>query len=207
MLSALVCAVFVVGASPALAQTPPPTAPPPATTQVPPAKPAAPTAKPAPPAPAPFPPGATVAFVNLQFVVNDSKLGKQGQDQLKALQDKLSTQIATKNKDIQALQDKMKQQANVVSQAVLDGMARDVDRLQREAQFMAQNAQAESDAMSQQLLKDFQEKVVPVIEAVRAEKGLFIIFAVGGDNTSILAAHAGLDLTAEIVKRLDATVK
>ena len=39
-------------------------------------------------------------------------------------------------------------------------------------------------------------------EELRKERGLWIIFALG-DNSNIAAAHAGLDLSAEIVKRLD----
>jgi Skp family chaperone for outer membrane proteins len=115
-------------------------------------------------------------------------------------------QAAAKNKEIQALQDKMKTQQGVVSDAVLNAMAKDLDRLQREAQFQQQDAQVQIDQLNAELLTSFQQKVLPLVEKLREERGLWIIFALG-DNSNIAAAHAGLDLSAEIVKRLDAGVK
>jgi outer membrane protein len=190
-----VSALLVAGS--ALAQTPPPTqtTPPPATQK---------PTLPAPTAPPePFPADAKIAFIDLQRVVAESSLGKQGQESMKALNEKLSSSLAAKNKEIQSLQDQIKQQQNVVSEAKLQEMMRNLDRLQREAQFQQQDAQVQVDQLNEELLKNFQDKVLPIVEAVRKEKGLWIIFALG-DNSNIAAAHAGLDLSMEIVKRLDA---
>jgi len=138
--------------------------------------------------------------------VRDSKLGKSGQDSMKVLNDKLGSALAAKNKEIQALQEKMKAQQSVVSDTVYNGMAKDLERLGREAQFMQQDAQVQIDQKNAELLGDFQAKVLPLVEEMRKEKGLWIIFALG-ENSNIAAAHAGLDLSGEIVKRLDATIK
>ena len=186
--------------------TPPPVqVPPPTGTQQ---KPAAPTpAAPKPAAtPVPFPAEAKVAYIDLQVVVRDSKLGKAGQDSMKVLNDKLAAALAVKNKEIQALQDKIKTQQGVVSDTVMNGMAKDLERLGREAQFMQQDAQVQIDQKNAELLQDFQVKVLPIVEEMRKEKGLWIIFALG-ENSNIAAAHAGLDLSGEVVKRLDATSK
>ena len=71
--------------------------------------------------PLPFPPEAKVAFVDLQRVVNDSKLGKSGLEKMKALDDKLNGALQGKAKEIQALQEKMKAQQSVASEAVMTG--------------------------------------------------------------------------------------
>jgi hypothetical protein len=47
---------------------------------------------------------------------------------------------------------------------------------------------------------------MPLVEEVRVEKDLWIIFALGQDS-NIAAAHLGLDLSVELVKRLDAKFK
>jgi len=204
-----VCAVLVAGR--AFAQTPPPTqtTPPPTQTTPPPTQTTPPAAQkptaPATPAPVPFPADAKVAFIDLQRIVGESRLGKEGSDRMKVLTDKLSGSLASKNKEIQSLQEKMKQQQGIVSDAVMAGLTKDLDRMQREAQFMQQDAQVQIDQLNEELLKSFQDKVLPVVEEVRKERGLWIVFALG-DNSNIAAAHAGLDLSLEIVKRLD-TVK
>jgi len=184
--------------------TPTPTPKPPATTPQTTPKPS-PTATPKPPT-EPFPAGAMVAYVDLQLVVAQSKLGQAGHDQMTALNDKLSQAVAAKNKEIQALQDKIKNQQNLVADAIIQGWARDLDKMQRDAQYMVQDSQVQINQLNEQLLQNFQAKVLPIVEDLRKEKGLWIIFALG-DNSNIAAAHAGLDLSWEVIKRLDATIK
>ena len=206
-----VCAVLVAGN--AMAQTTQTTPPPTQTTPPPVTIPQTNTAQkptvppPAPkPTPVPFPTEAKVAYIDLQVVVRDSKLGKMGQEQMKVLNDRLASQLAEQNKEIQALQEKMKAQQSVVSDVVMNGMAKELEKLGREAQFIQQDAQVQIDQKNAELLADFQAKVLPLVEEMRKEKGLWIIFALG-ENSNIAAAHAGLDLSQDIVKRLDATVK
>lgn len=200
---ALAVSAVLVAAS-ATAQT----APPPTTQTPPPAgqKPAAtPTPTPA-PTPVPFPPEAKVAFIDLQVVVQQSKLGKKGRDAMQALNDKIAAELGTMNKEIQALQDRMKSQQGVVSESAYNAMVKELDKRQREAQFKQQDAQVQLEQLNTELLGTFQQQVMPLVEKLREERGLWIVFALG-ENSNIAAAHAGLDLSAEIVKRLDATVK
>ena len=68
---------------------------------------------------------------------------------------------------------------------------------------MQEDAQVQEEQMQRELLSTFQVKVLPIVEAIRNEKGLWIVFQLG-DGSPIIAAHAGLDLTADVVKRLDA---
>jgi outer membrane protein len=206
--------VLSVGA--AAAQTPPTQRPstPTSTSQTPPQTPSgtpAPrppaTAPPATPAvPVPFPADAKIGFVNMQSIVAESKLGKQGQAQMKALHDKNAANLSAKAKAIQDLQQQIQAQQGTLSESVLQQKQRDLERLQREAQTEQQNAQADEQNLNDDLLTNFQEKVLPVIEALRTEKGLWVIFAVqttdGG--LAVASANQGLDLSLEVVKRLDA---
>jgi hypothetical protein len=125
---------------------------------------------------------------------------------MKALNDKLTTAITTKNKEIAALQDKIKAQQSVVSEPVLQGMARELDKMTREAQFMAQDADVQVNQLNEELMKSFSDKALPLVEEVRKERGLWIVFALG-QNSNIAAAHAGLDLSLEVIKRLDTQYK
>ena len=161
-----VSAVLVAGN--AMAQTtqttPPPTqtTPPPTQTTPPPVtipqtnpaqqKPTVPPPTPK-PTPVPFPPEAKVAYIDLQVVVRDSKLGKSGQESMKVLNDKLASQLADQNKEIQALQDKMKTQQGVVSDAVINSMAKELEKMGREAQFIQQDAQVQIDQKNAELLR------------------------------------------------------
>jgi outer membrane protein len=185
----------------AAAQTPPatparpPAAPAPATTPAPPA---------AAPAPVPFPADAKIAFLDMQSVVNNSKLGKAGQEQLKALSDKKGAEISGQNTKLKTLQTEVQTGASVLSAAVLAQKNGEIDRLTREIQFAQEQAQADVQALSDQLLQEFGNKVLPIVEQIRNERGLWVVFTLG-DGTGVAAVHPGLDVSAEVVRRLDAS--
>jgi signal transduction histidine kinase len=156
------------------------------------------TPTPSPPAvPVPFPADAKIAFVNMQLIVNDSKLGKTGQDQMKKLADTKAAEQTTLNKQIQTLQTELQTQGSVLAAAVVQSKTAELDKLQRQAQFNQQQAQVDVDNLQQRLFDDFTDKVLPIIEEIRAEKGLWVVFA-AGEGTGVAALHKGLDLSATV---------
>jgi outer membrane protein len=155
------------------------------------------------PAAAQFPADARIGFVNLQAVVQNSQLGRTGQQRLKELTDQKSAEIAEKNKEIQALQQEIQSGQNVLAAAVLQQKNAELDRKTRELQFMQEQAQVDVDALQSELLDEFGQKVLPIVEQIRAERNLWAILSTG-DGTGLLAVNSALDLSAEVVRRLDA---
>jgi outer membrane protein len=212
MMIACVLGVLLM-AGPAMAQTAPPagqTAPPASQTQKPTppvTPPATPQAAPAAPRPAlPFPADAKIGFVQMQLVVDQSRLGKAGTDKMQKLQQQKTAEQAGLNKQIQTLANELETQKAVLSPTVLQAKATELDKLQRQAQFQQQEAQAAVQALQSDLFTDFTDKVLPIVDAIRKERGLWAVFALG-DGSGVAALDPALDLSAEIVKRLDATVK
>lgn len=215
-----ICALSLAGRAYAQGGAPPPTQPPPPTTttqQPPPTQPPPPAgqkptipqtpAKPPEPKPVvPFPADAKIGFVNMQTLVNESKLGKQGQEEMKKLREKLGGPITAKQKELVDLQNKIQTQQNLVAPAVLAGMQRDLERGQRELQQLQETFQIEGEQKQADLIQNFSAKVQPLVEAVRNEKGLWAVW-VPTNESGLYAVHPGLDLTAEVLKRLDAAYK
>ena len=56
--------------------------------------------------------------------------------------------------------------------------------------------------MQADLLQDFERKVVPLMEALAKEKGLYALFDVG--SAGAVYVFPGVDLSPELVKRVDA---
>jgi outer membrane protein len=164
----------------------------------------APAAQPA-PAPLPFPADAKIAFVNMQFVLSESKLGKDGFAKVTALSTKQQAEKTAKAAEIQKLQAEIQNGSAVLTPAVLQQKNAELERQVRQAQTDEQNRQSDLDNLQRQLLDDFQDKVLPLVEALRAERGLWMVFTPGGDGSGgIVAANPALDLSSELVKRLDA---
>jgi Skp family chaperone for outer membrane proteins len=169
-----------------------------------------------PPVPAPatqaegqaaFPADTKLAFVDLERVFSQSAFGKDGMAKVTALQETLSTGLAVRARDLQALAEKIKTQENLVPQTTLLTWNTDLLRMQREAQFAQQEAQIQVEQFQQTLLGNFEELVRPVIENVRKERGLSFIFALqpaapDTSSLSLIAADPALDLSDEIARRM-----
>lgn len=166
-------------------------------------RPPAPTV-PAPPLqpPAPFPQGAKVAFVNLQQIAALSVDGKAATAKVQALIQKKQTEAAAKSKALADNQTKLAQSGALLSDAARAQLERDIERQNTEGQRFQQDAQAEINELNQQLQNEFQQKLIPVLADLAKEKGLEILFSAA--DAGVVWADAGLDLTIEAVKKLDA---
>ena len=172
--------------------------------QAPPAAPPA-AAAPKPPAPAPvvpFPADSKIAFVDVNTIAATSVAGKDASKKLQDLTNKKSGEISEKNKQLQAMTTRRDTGASVMNDSARATLDKDIDKLQRDIQFMQTNAQAEVQDLQNELMGEFQKKLVPVIDEIAKEKGLFAVFSISDSGAAYV--HPGLDLSAEVVKRLDA---
>lgn len=209
-----VALTFVLAAGPVVAQTPPTTqkpttgqqppagTPPPAGGQAPTTPPAI-TPKPQPPAP--FPQGAKIAFINIQTIAAGSTVGKDASKKLQDLNSKKVAEINDKQKQLQALQTKLNQGTSVMNDNARGQLEKDIDKLQRDIQFSQQNAQAEMNELQNDLQGEFQQKLIPIVKAVAEEKGLHAVFSIG--DSGVAYYDPGLDISEEVIKRLDGTAK
>lgn len=189
--------LVVATVSAAAAQTPAPAPQPPAQ----PATPEQPAAKPTPPAP--FPEGAKIAFVVLQRIANESAEGKAASTKIQALQQQKATELQEKQKQLQGIQAKLEKEGSVMSATAQADLAKQAEKLNTEIQRFSQDAQAELQDLTQQLQMQFESRVSPVLEEVRKEKGLHFIF--NAPDSGLVAADPGLDISVDVIKKLDAT--
>ncbi len=177
------------------AQTPDqtPAQPPPPTAQVPELAPA--------PARLPFPPDATHAYVDLARVAFESIDGQAANQRVQALSEQKVQVLEGRTVELQASQQKLQQNATVMSTEAQLQLQREIDRLGLDIQRMTQDAETEVANLQQTLQIEFQQKLVPAIDRVAASMGLQFIFS-AGDGGLIWAAPA-LDITADVVAELD----
>jgi Skp family chaperone for outer membrane proteins len=201
----LAAVVFAALAAPSFAQTPPPPAPKP---QTPPATPpGAPPAQPAAPKtpPVPFPADAKIAFIDVNQVAGTSAAGKEASKKLTELNNKKLAELNEKNKQLQALTTKRDTGGAVLNESARASIEKEIDRLQRDIQFAQNNAQAEIQDLTNELQGEFQKRLIPIIEEVAKEKGLHAVFSIADSGAAYV--HPGLNISDEVVKRLDAAKK
>jgi outer membrane protein len=167
------------------------------------------TAAPAPPPaakpPAPFPEGAKFAFIDIQAVASNSAEGKAATAKLDDLRKKKNAELQAKTTSLKALQDKLNAGGSVLNDQARSQLEKDIEKGRRDLEFAQTDAQQEVTDLQNQLQGDFQEKLNPVIEQLRVDKGLQLIFSIR--DSGIIAVEPGLDLSSEIIKRFDAAAK
>ena len=95
-------------------------------------------------APVPFPPDAKIAFVNLQLVVNESKLGKAGQRRAEEARRRSRRQLQAMEKEIRdAAKTKLKTQGSLMSADARTDVQTRSATLTRKLQFEGESAQQE----------------------------------------------------------------
>ncbi len=165
-----------------------------------PAQPATPpAAQPTPPRP--FPEGAKIAYVQLPLVAQNSTEGKAASTKIEDLQKKKQAELQDKNKQLQTAQQKLTSTGTVLNDTARNQLEKEISRMQRDIQVAQQDAQAEVQELTADLQEQFKQKLMPIIEAIGKERGLLVIFSAG--DAGMIWADPGLDLTQEVVKRLD----
>jgi Skp family chaperone for outer membrane proteins len=202
--------VSMLTAGSALAQTTPPAQPPAKPPATPPATapatppptqpPAAPAPKPE--APRPYPEGAKIAYIDIQAVAANSVDGKAASARIQELQKKKMAEITEKNKALEAAKTKQATGATIMNDQARLSLEKEVDKLTREVQFLQQEAQSDSQALQAELQVEFQRKLNPVLEQIGKEKNLHMLVDI--NNAGAVWVDTGLDLTGEVIKRLDA---
>ena len=205
---AILAVGFVLPAAPGWAQTPPPVKPP---ATPPPAsqKPADPPPQVKPPAPqpkppVPFPEGAKFAYIDYQYVASTSDEGKSASARIQDLSKKKNDELQSKQKNLQSQQAKLQSGGSVMNDQARGQLEREIEKLTRELQFAQEDANKDVTELTQQLQGEFAQKIGPIVEAIANEKGLHMVLAAPGN---IAWANPGLDISEDVVKRLNAMKK
>ena len=151
--------------------------------------------------PAVFPAGAKIAYIDFQRVAQESIDGQSFSAKINALVTKKQAEGGEKAKQLQLNQQKLAQSGAVMSDAARAQLEKDIERQTREGERFQQDAQAEISELQQELQLEFQKKIMPVVAAGVQEKGLHILLSRA--DAGIVLADPGLDLTTDVVKKLD----
>jgi Skp family chaperone for outer membrane proteins len=159
--------------------------------------------------PAAFPAEAKFAFVNLQFVIGESKTGKAGLAEFKKTQELKDAQLQQLAKEIAAMQEKLSTTQLMLKADAIRTLQNQIGDKQRRLQFETDTRDADLQRLSREIMDGLGAKVLPIVDGLRKEKGLWAVFGVRQDpgGLDLVSVDPALDLSAEVIKRLDAAIK
>jgi outer membrane protein len=152
--------------------------------------------------PAPFPAGAKIGLVNLQAIASNSVDGKAATGRVQALAQKKQNEIAEKSKALQSNQQKLQSGGSLMNDQARAALEKEIERQQVEGQRLQQDAQSELQELQNELQGEFQKKLFPILQQLAQEKGLHVLLS--AQDAGVIWNEAGIDLTAEAIKKLDA---
>jgi len=153
-----------------------------------------------------LPEGAQIAFVRLQEVLAKSKLGQQLSADLKTLTDERDAALSGRQKEITDLEAQLTGPARqTMTQEAGNALVATLNRKRAELNFERESWQIRVEEASQTMLGDFRENMLPVVETIREERGLLLVLSL--PFPGVVAVDARLDLSAELIRKLDEQTK
>jgi Skp family chaperone for outer membrane proteins len=139
------------------------------------------------------------AVVNVAKIMRDSKAAVSVRSQLQAKQKSFQAELDTKEKALLAEDQALVKQKDSADKAGFEKKVKDFREKAAGEQRAVQTKKAALDKAFAAALESIQKNVLDVVKQVATEKKLNLVLS----STQVLYSDAALDITDEVLKRLD----
>ncbi|HDT12830.1 MAG TPA: OmpH family outer membrane protein [Candidatus Aminicenantes bacterium] len=146
--------------------------------------------------------GTKLGLIDSSQVLERSAEGKRAIAQLQAADKKYSDDIARLDEQIKQLQNRLSTQRLTLTAEAATGLQLDIQKKQTDRQRAIEDASRDIQDLQVKTLNRIQEDLIPLIEKLREDKGLDIIFDLAKPGTVYF--DPAIDLTEELIRRYDA---
>jgi Skp family chaperone for outer membrane proteins len=146
-----------------------------------------------------------IAVINLQQAITGTTEGKQASQQLQTQFAPRRNELATISKQIQDLQQRMQAGQTTLSDEAKAELQRQGNELQRRGQREQQDLQDDMNDASQEAINKIGSKMMTVLDKYAKEHGYSVVIDTSAQNTPVLYASTGVNITDEIIKLYDDT--
>jgi outer membrane protein len=143
-----------------------------------------------------------LGLINSQGILDKSAEGKRAYAQLQAADKKYTDDITRLDDQIKQLQNRLSTQRLTLTADAAASLQADIQRKQTERQRAAEDAARAMRELQVRTLEQVQNELIPIIEQVRKDMGFDCIFDL--TKGGIVYVNPALDVTAEVIKRYDA---
>jgi outer membrane protein len=160
-------------------------------------------------APAPAPAAAPanqpkVAVIQFQAAVLSTAEGKAASAALRARFDPKKTDVDKRQAELQAMNDKLQKSGATLTPETRSKMQDDLSRGSRSLQRDIDDLNGELQQAEGKIMQDMGGKMSDLIQSYATKHGYSIVLDVSSEQTPVLWADAGSNITVEIVKEYDA---
>ena len=143
-----------------------------------------------------------VGAVSLAYVARSSKAGKSALAEIEKFVKQKESEASVKAAELEQQRLALQKVGSGLSARALADLQKAFDKSRVEFERFQQDAHAEVERLQTNFDAEFRVKLAPVIDAVSKEKGLHFVF--GLEQAAIVWWSPAVDISEEVVKRLDA---
>lgn len=148
-------------------------------------------------------PASKPATINVQRAILTTKDGEKAQADLQAKFAPRRAALEKKNSDIVAKQDQLKKGAATMSQEAQQRIAREIDSDQKSLQRDSEDFDADVQADESKVMNELGTRLLEVVGKYANQNGITLVMDVSNQQTAVIWADAGIDITNDIVKLYD----
>src|SRR5262245_18319254 len=145
-----------------------------------------------------------VVWVDFERAVVESAEGKKSSEKFNSTLQAKQGEIEKRQKELEDQQKTLQNGARTLRDAAKTDIQKDIDRRTTGLQRVNEDAQKELQAMRDQLLRPIAERATALLQAMAVERGYTLVVDVSNPENNVIWANPKNDITAELIKRIDA---
>lgn len=144
-----------------------------------------------------------VGIINIQAAIVGTKEGQAAVKELEGKSAPKKKQLEAQQSEIAALRDQLNKMSSVGSEEQKRKLMADIDAKTKSFNRQVEDAQAELDQDQQRILNDLGGKMLVVLDKYAKENNYAIILDVSNQNTPVLFAANGIEVTQDVIALYD----
>jgi outer membrane protein len=144
-----------------------------------------------------------VGIINIQAAIIGTKEGQAAAKELEAKSAPKKKELEKLQSEIAAMRDQYNKLSSVGSEEQKRKLAGDIDARTKSFNRQVEDAQAELDQDQQRVLNELGGKMLAVLDKYAKDNSYALILDVSAQNTPVLFAASGIDVTQDVVALYD----
>jgi len=144
-------------------------------------------------------PNTSVAIVDINLILSDSKSAKNATKQFEKIQKVLEVEIVESDEKMLEERNKLIEQQSVIAPEAFEIKAKDYEKKLQNHQVNKQNKLRKLEGVLQKVRNEILESVKPILEDISKELGITVIL----EKNSVLLSANNMDITEDVIKRLN----
>lgn len=141
-----------------------------------------------------------IAYIDSQAILQEAPGAQQAQQAFQDEMDQYQQEIQAMEEELERLFAQYQQQQQTLSPEAREAREEEIRRKETEYQQRVQQLEGQAAERQRELVEPILDRMADTIEEIRAEGNYAMIFDVAG--RSIIAADPALDLTSQVIQRL-----